>query len=237
MTSEKVIEISGKKPERLLAMRAVYIGLTDCLSLPETDFYLGEIKILNHWEQYPKPRNKQEGKALIDTFVCENIEMLEGNIVLADDVKAIGFSPHTQFAMFHIPLSKAVALSEIQADLKDWRFEHLSWSKYRAIIEQVYESTLIEVLELENKLVNNWDKFYPWQFPTESELVEIVVQSTNHISTRMEWTVPKEMKIWEILQAVEAFEQGGIFIGEPMQVTIFMDGEIVYQSPKNLIGQ
>lgn len=140
-----------KQPERTIVVRAVYIGETPALSRPKEPFFLGDIPIIE-----PITKGLHRDQLAKRSRPFPNVEILQGSRYWIHEEEKAGVSEGTVLVIYDVPISKAEKLREIEF----WRFERLSWTKYREVIDEQYKHITNVRDALADKLTTGWARFF-----------------------------------------------------------------------------
>jgi hypothetical protein len=227
------------KTERAIVVRAVYVGKTVNWSRPKEPYFIGSdnpIPLLSACD-----RSDGKNKPLL---YDHNVELLGGMLVKNDDEFRVGIMPGTGFALFEVPISVAESLNGIE----DWRFERLSWTKYRIQLDNRYLALKRQRDELVFKMSIGWTRFFGIDSNTAPEPPKVVkldvrlgkhqkdrdFPSTDSYHYHVNIKPEKVDKLSDIFNAVEYIEQAFFMLGVFAEVELKFDGDLAYRTPEGL---
>lgn len=220
--------------ERTIVVRAVYQGDTPELGERRAPFFLGGIPIV---EAINKKNASQ--KIISQGRLFPNIEILQGCKSYDPENERVGISEGTVLVLYDVPMVKAERL----VGIKNWRFERLSWSKYREIVNGQYDRVNRTRDKLADKLTTGWSRFYGLQIDQDVPMVvrfdmwlgkherdrEFSTTTREHYHVNLRAAKPAD-----IFQAIEYIEQGFFSIGVEVEVAISINTAEVYKTPEGL---
>lgn len=223
-----------KQPERTIVVRAVYLGDEPALSEPEKSFFLGPIPVI---QAIKKERDVRTIVAYGQSF--PNVEFLHGSLSYNPDEGRAGVSEETILVIYDVPVSWAEKLN----DIRDWRFERLSWTKYREIISDRFERTTRIRDNLADKLTTGWARFFGLKIDDSlPKVIRIDVWLGKHQRDRQFGSTDryhyhvnvKAIKIADLFNAVEYIEQAFYSLQVDCEIVVQFDAEDVYRTPQGL---
>lgn len=229
-----------KQPERTIVVRAVYDGIGPALSRPKEPFFIGSMPIIAAITKgVPIERLVNYGHPF------ENVEFLQGSLEYNREEEKTGVSEKTVLVIYDVPVSEA----EIWNDIPGWKFERLSWSKYREIINDRYERINKLRDTLADKLTTGWARFYGLQI--DSEIPTVVrfdlwlgkhpkdpqLESTDRYHYHVTLKGYGKLRVADLFNAIEYIEQAFYSLNVDCEVAVKINTEEVYRSPKGLTDE
>lgn len=228
--------------EQTIVVKAEYFGADPALSEPNKPFLLGELPIfesLRLMNKKAKRITNSQYKYRAGAHALYYVEFLEGRQCTDRIEGRVGVTPRTVLVLYEVSISVAETFKAVP----DWKFEKLSWSKYRELIQLKYESKIREKDDLVNRLTENWSRFYNLRFdmPTPKVIrfdARIGKHPRDHefpSSDRFHWHVNlTSIKIADLFSAIEYFEQALFLMNVACDLTVNFDMIEVYCTPKGL---
>lgn len=224
------------QPERHIVVRAVYVGKEPTFSKPREPFFLANVPIVEAVSEQNK-RYKTDWP-----LPFHYVDLFEGSVCYDFDGYRVGIEPKTQLALFDI----RVSVAETFNDVKDWRFERLSWTKYREILANQADNCRQLEAVCNQKLTEWWPRFFGLQLDSDvNKVTRVDLRLGKHpkdpefpSTERFHYHVNlKKIKPHELFSAIEYIEQAFHYLGVDCDVGITFDTEEVYRTPKGLVDE
>lgn len=225
------IENTKKLREKTIVVRAVYLGDEPTFSESKEPFFLGSFPVL-------APVHPEGGGFLLKD-VCE---FLSGTRVIEHENYKVGVSEGTSLVLFDVPISIAEGLNGIE----NWRFEKLSWSKYREILATKYEALTRGRENILEKITSGWTKFFSIQFDkSPPRVIRLDLRVGKHqadpkfpSTDRYHYYARlQNVKAHDLVSAVEFFEQAFHLLNIECEVSLTYATDVVYKTPKGLADE
>lgn len=224
------------EPDRTIVVRAVYTGNEPTLSQSREPFFLGKMAII-------EPVTPMALQNNIPPMPFEYVEFLQGNTCIDKENFKSGVFPMTVLVIYDVPVSEAETWNEIP----DWKFERLSWTKYRGIIEKKYERANQVRDSLIERLTTGWTRFFNLTIDgvTGNKVIRIDVYFGKHSrdpkfqsTDRHHYKVNvKSVRVNDLFSAVEYIEQAFFLFGVDCELKVTVDAIEVYSTPRGITNE
>lgn len=229
-----------QEKERVIIVRAVFIGREPCYSKPGEPFFLGSMKVI----ESISPENKLSVQTSLGMGLQINMvneaEIIFGAVVTKDN--KIGFNPGTQLALFNVPLSLAKSFNDEKSEIKDWRFEKLSFSKYRRLLEKKFDDFTKARDEVWETMTRGWMRFLYTGNMIWPQTITVRIAISDKTGKHFDVSsftskVDDNFEPLDAISAAEYFEQFLVFLNRKGWVQIDFDKEKIYKTPHAIIDK
>lgn len=227
---------SEKPREDTIVIKAVLLSSAPIYSRPRRPFLIGSMPMVE-----AITGDIPEDEINKHLLLYENVEFLQGAISHNYKEERVGFTEGTALVIYDVPMSEAEQWAAV--DGETWKFEKLSWTKYRKIQDKRFERLTKAREKTLYKMTNNWYRFFGIRlYEQVPKVIRMDVRAAKHqrdpdfpTTDRHHYHVNlKKHRIYDLLNAVEYIEQGFFLLNVECEVTVSFDGEEVYQTPKGL---
>lgn len=230
------------QPEKTITVLARYIDNDPTLSEPKKRFSLGELPIIDSAQPLSEKSKRilpSENKYSAVTYPFDYVEFLHGSWCVDQIEGRVGIRPRSEMVLYDVPISVAESFKTIPG----WKFEKLSWTRYRQMIESEYNRINKVRNDLVERLSENWVRFYNIKFDAniskpilfDVRIGKTQIDSENPSSDRYHWHVNlKRIRSGDLFSAIEYFEQALYLLNVDCSLTLTFDETEIYRTPEGL---
>ncbi len=234
-------EFDRKVKEKTIVVRAVYCGTKATLSEPSKPFCLADLPIIEPLLQVVEKDAPMKIDVHPSLYFYADFLLEETPIVIARKTQRVGFRPGAQLVIFDVPISTA----EKFALIPDWRFERLSWTKYRELLVRTEKDLLADHAFVIQKMTEWWPRFFDLNLNSELLVVNLNLYLGRHqrdpeFPTSQHDRYHYHIRLHRILthqllSAVEYLEQGFHLLNIECDLVINYEGSEVYRTPQSIM--